>query len=64
VLRVLLTRPSALEDAFVQMALYVHLGKQVDFLVPAVEERARREEWNTDEHGLNGFARIDPCKSV
>ncbi len=44
VLRVLLARPRALEDAFVQMALYVHLGKQVQFLVPAVEERARREE--------------------
>ncbi|HKI30958.1 MAG TPA: B12-binding domain-containing radical SAM protein [Gemmataceae bacterium] len=44
VLRVLLTRPSALEDAFIQMALYVHLGKQVGFLVPAVEDRIRRLE--------------------
>jgi radical SAM superfamily enzyme YgiQ (UPF0313 family) len=43
VLRVLVARPTALEDAFVQMALYVHLGKQVGFLVPAVEERAQRE---------------------
>jgi hypothetical protein len=40
--RVLLTRPAALEDLLILMALYVHLGKQVGFLVPAVEERARR----------------------
>jgi len=26
------------------MALYVHLGKQVGFLVPAVEDRIRRLE--------------------
>jgi hypothetical protein len=65
VLRVLLTRPSALEDAFVQIALYVHLGKQVGFLVPAVEERARKAEWNTDERGSGGFARIsDPSESA
>jgi radical SAM superfamily enzyme YgiQ (UPF0313 family) len=44
VLRVLVTRPSALEDAFVQMALYVHLGKQVGFLVPTIEARVRRLE--------------------
>lgn len=42
VARVLLTRPSALENAFILMALYVHLGKQVGFLVPAIEERIRR----------------------
>jgi radical SAM superfamily enzyme YgiQ (UPF0313 family) len=40
--RVLLTRPRALETAFVLMALYVHLGKQVGFLVPAIEARVRR----------------------
>ncbi len=40
--RVLRVRPSALETAFILMALYVHLGKQVDFLIPAVEARIRR----------------------
>lgn len=39
---VLLRRPAALETAFTLMALYVHLGKQVDHLVPMVEERMHR----------------------
>jgi hypothetical protein len=42
VVRVLLTKPSALETTFILMALYVHLGKQVQFLVPAIEARIRR----------------------
>ena len=41
-MRVLLTKPSALETTFILMALYVHLGKQVEFLVPAIEARVRR----------------------
>jgi radical SAM superfamily enzyme YgiQ (UPF0313 family) len=41
-LRVLVTRPAALETAFTLMALYVHLGKQVAFLVPTVQDRSRR----------------------
>ncbi len=38
----LLTRPQALETAFVLMALYLHLGKRAAFLIPMVEERIRR----------------------
>ncbi len=44
VVRVLLTRPWALEDLFVLMALYVHLGKQVLFLIADLEERIRKLE--------------------
>jgi hypothetical protein len=40
--RVLLTKPAALETALTLAALYVHLGKQVGFLVPAVEQRIER----------------------
>jgi len=44
VIGVLLTRPWAMEDLFVLMALYVHLGKQVVFLIADLEDRIRRLE--------------------
>ena len=39
VLQVLLNKPRALQDLFIQMALYVHLGKQVEFLTEVLEAR-------------------------
>jgi radical SAM superfamily enzyme YgiQ (UPF0313 family) len=58
VVGVLLRKPSAMETAFILMALYVHLGKQVEFLVPAIEARIRRLERSIEQHEARRSERI------
>lgn len=42
--RVLFARPASLEAVFSLMVLYVHLGKQAEFLVQNLERRIARLE--------------------
>jgi hypothetical protein len=44
VAQVLVTRPAAMETAFVLMALYLHLGKRAAHVVPMMEARIRSLE--------------------